>query len=268
MKVNVFDIKGKSSGQIELPEVFIKEIRPDIIRRAFLAIQSSSRQPYGSDPMAGLRTSVHYHGRRRIRYTMMMVNKARLPRIHGASQHMSWRVRRVPQSVKGRRAHPPQTMKDWVQKINRKENILAFKSAFAATSSLDYVKERGHIVDGIKLPIVVKDDVESLKRTKDVKELLINLGLEKELERTKERKVRAGKGKSRGRKYKRKTGPLILVSEDKGISKAGKNISGVDVRSLETLNIKDLAPGASPGRLTIYSQSAIKALEGFGNGSV
>ncbi len=268
MKVNVFDLKGKSSGQIELPELFTQKVRPDLVKRAFLAVQSSLRQPYGSDPMAGKRTSAHYHGRRRVRYTMMNIDRARLPRIHGGSPHLNYRVRRVPQSVKGRRAHPPKTMKNWVQKINRKENILALKSAFAATASLDYVRKRGHAIDGIKLPLIIKDDIHSLKKTKDVKGLLIELGLEKELERTKQKKVRAGKGKRRGRKYKRKVGPLIIISEDKGIAKAGKNIAGVDVRLLDALTVKDLAPGTNPGRLTIYSQSAIKALEGFGNGSV
>jgi len=267
MKVNVLDIKGKSSGQLELPEVFAQSVRPDLVKRAFLAIQSSLRQAYGSDPMAGKRTSVHYHGRRRVRHTMINISKARLPRIHG-SGYLNYRVRRVPQSVKGRRAHPPKTMKNWVQKINRKENLLAIKSAIAATASLNYIKERGHLVDGIKVPLVIKDDIHSLKKTKDVRELLITLGLDKELERTKEKKVRAGKGKRRGRKYKRKVGVLVVVSEDKGILKAGKNIAGVDVRLVDTLTVKDLAPGASLGRLTIYSKSAIKMLEGFGNGSV
>lgn len=268
MKVNVLDLKGKSSSQIEIPELFTKPIRPDIIRRSFLAIQSSLRQSYGSDERAGLRTSVHYHGKRHMRYTMMMVNKARLPRIHRGSPHMNFRVRRVPQSVKGRRSHPPKTMKDWVQKINKKENLLALSSALAATASSNFVKERGHIIDGIKLPIIVKDDVHSIKKTKEVKEFLINLGLEKELERIQEKKLRPGRGKMRGRKYKKKVGPLIVISEDKGLIKSGKNISGVDVRLVDALTVKDLAPGANPGRLTIFSQSAIKGLKGFENGSI
>ena len=267
MKVNVLDLKGKTSSQIELPKIFTQEVRSDIIKRSFLSLQSILRQPYGSDPMAGKRTSVHYHGRRHIRHTMMNISRARLPRIHD-SGFLSHRVRRVPQAVKGRRAHPPKTMKDWIQKVNKKENLLAFKSAFAATASLDYVRERGHVIDGIKLPLVVIDNVHSLKKTKDVRELLTNLGLEKELERTKEKKVRKGRGKTRGRKYKRKVGPLFVVTEDKGILKAGKNISGVDVRLIDELTIKDLAPGSNPGRLIIYSQSALKSLEGFENGFV
>jgi len=267
MKVNILDLKGKTKTQVELPKIFSQKIRSDLIKRSFLSFQSLIRQPYGSDPMAGKRTSAHYHSRRHIKYTMMMISRARLPRLHGSGQ-LSFRVRRVPQSVKGRRAHPPKTMKDWVQKINKKENLLAFKSAFAATASLDYVRGRGHLVNDLKLPLIIEDNIHSLEKTKDVRELLLNLGLEKELERTKEKKVRKGRGKTRGRKYKRKVGPLIVVSENKGILKSGKNISGVDVRLIDELTIKDLAPGSIPGRLTIYSQSALKSLEGFENGSV
>ena len=83
MKVSIFNLKGKPVGKIELPEIFKEVVRPDLIKRAFLAIQSRKRQPYGTDPYAGLRTSAHYHGARRKRYTMMNRELARLPRIHG-----------------------------------------------------------------------------------------------------------------------------------------------------------------------------------------
>jgi len=195
MKVNILDIKGKPSGQIELPEVFSHPVRSDIVKRSFLAIESSLRQAYGSDPMAGKRTSAHYHGRRRVKFSMIMTNHARIPRLHGGAPHLSYRARRVPQSVKGRRAHPPKAMKNWVQKINNKENMLALKSVFAATASQEYIQKRGHLANGLTFPLIIKDDLQSLKKTKDVLELLINLGLDKELERIKEKKVRAGKGK-------------------------------------------------------------------------
>ncbi len=264
MKADILDLKGKSSGKVGLPKFFTSQpVRPDVIKRASLALQSKLRQAYGSDPKAGKRTSAHYHGRRHVRYTMMNVDMARMARIHTGSPFMRYRARRVPQSVKGRRAHPPKSMKKWAQKINRKENLLAIKSALAATASSEHVEKRGHIIDGVKLPLVIKDDIHSIKKTNQVKDLLKKLGLEKELERAQVRKVRKGKGKRRGRKYKRKVGPLIVVSENKGIMKAGKNIPGVDVRLVGALTIGDLAPGSKPGRLTIYSESAIKKLEGF-----
>ncbi|MDI6826647.1 MAG: 50S ribosomal protein L4 [Candidatus Aenigmarchaeota archaeon] len=263
MKVDILDLEGKSQGKIELPEVFDEKFRPDIIKRAVLALQSQRRQPYGTDELAGLRTSAHYHGRRRTRWTMMMRDMARLPRIHGTSPHMTWRARKVPQAVKGRKAHPPKVEKVWYQKINKKEKNLALRSAIAATADREIVKKRGHRVDKIKeLPLVVDDRIESIKKTKDLKKLLLTLGLENELKRLEKRKVRAGKGKIRGRKYKEKVGPLIVVSEDKGIAKACKNLIGVDVSGVNNLSVEDLAPGALAGRLTIWSKLSIEKLSG------
>jgi large subunit ribosomal protein L4e len=62
--------------------------------------------------------------------------------------------------------------------------------------------------------------------------------------------------------YRIKKGPLFIVTEDKGISKACKNIPGVDVRNVKTISIEDVAPGANPGRLTIWSKSSIEKLSG------
>ena len=72
------------------------------------------------------------------------------------------------------------------------------------------------------------------------------------------KKIRAGKGKMRGRKYKVPKGPLIVVGEDKGISLGARNHPGVDIVSVENLNAELLAPGTHPGRFTIYTKSAIE----------
>ena len=263
MKVNVFDLNGKPKEKIELPEIFKEDFRPDLIQRAFLAIQSHKRQPYGTDPLAGLRTSAHYHGRRDRRYTMMNREMARMPRLHGdTAPGLFVRARKVPQAVKGRRAHPPKVEKVWEEKINKKERRKAIRSAIAATALKDVVLARGHRVNGIEeLPIVVVDDLQKISKTKELEEFLKKIGLEPELERAKERKIRAGKGKMRGRRYKKKIGPLIVVAQDEGISKAGKNLPGVDVCLVENLNVELLAPGAMPGRLTIFTKSAIEKLK-------
>ncbi|MEM7827221.1 MAG: 50S ribosomal protein L4, partial [Candidatus Aenigmatarchaeota archaeon] len=79
MKVDVLDLEGKPIGKIELPKVFEEPIREDLVLRAVLSSQSKRRQPYGPDPMAGKRTSAHYHGVRRTRYSMMNREMARLP---------------------------------------------------------------------------------------------------------------------------------------------------------------------------------------------
>ncbi len=73
----IFDLKGESTGKINLPNIFSTPLRPDVIKRAVLAIQSSSIQPQGRDPMAGKRTTAESRG------TGSAI--ARVPRIKGGS---------------------------------------------------------------------------------------------------------------------------------------------------------------------------------------
>ena len=60
---------------------------------------------------------------------------------------------------------------------------------------------------------------------------------------------------------KQAVGPLIVVSEDKGIGKAARNHPGLDVVTVGQLNAESLAPGTHPGRLTVWVEAAIKSLE-------
>ena len=266
MKAKLFNADGTEAGEVELPSVFETPIREDIIRRAFLAIMSHSRQPYGADPLAGLRSSAHYHGRRKIRWSMMNREMARLPRIHGKVGYLQWRVRVVPQAVKGRKAHPPVAEKNFRQKINRKERLLALKSAIAATANIELVRARGHKAS--VAPIIASSDVESFSKTSQVVKFLESAGLSEELERAAVRKVRAGKGKMRGRKYKKRKGPLFVVSGGQ-IEKAARNIPGVDVVRARNLNVRLLAPGGVPGRLTIFTEQSLSKIEelwGVNNG--
>lgn len=266
--LNIYDLNGNVVEQIEKPIIFNEELRKDLILRAFLSIKSKKRVPYGTDPMAGLRTAAHYHGQRpgrtgAKRWGMMGREMARLPRLHGKTvPHLMWEARLAPQARKGRRAHPPKVEKIWDEKINDKERIKAIRSAFAFSSIKEYVLKRGHrISDSITLPIVVIDDFQKIKKTKELEKVLINLKLENELERIKKKKIRAGKGKMRGRRYKKKKGPLILIDKDEGIKKASRNITGIDCVEVNRVNVELLAPGGHPGRLLIITKSALEKLD-------
>lgn len=263
MKVPVYDLKGTVKGSLKVDRAFSKPVRSDLIKKAVLAEKSKTIQAYGADPLAGKRTSAHYHGRRGIRMSMMNREMARMKRIHG-SGFLHMRARFVPQSIKGIKAHPPKAGKNWVIKINKKERIRALLSAVSASSNKDMVEKRGHLIEGVKhVPLVIEDRFQDMKKIKEVRETLKKLGLEKELERVKTKKVRAGKGKNRGRKYKLKKGPLFIVGKDDGIVKAGRNIAGVDVVEVSNLNVSMLAPGACPGRLCLWTESALKKIEGM-----
>ena len=73
-------------------------------------------------------------------------------------------------------------------------------------------------------------------------------------------KVRAGKGKMRGRRYKKAKGPLIVVAKNEGILLGARNHPGVDVVLVDNLGVEMLAPGTHPGRLTIWTKGAIERL--------
>ncbi len=258
MKVHVYSLDGEPIKEISLPSVFQTPVRPDLIRRAFWIIFTHSLQPQGRDPLAGKRRVAESWG--------PGYGVARIPRIKGSNYPAAAKGAFAVGTVGGRRGHPPTSKKRIRKEINKKERILATKSAIAATAIREIVAQRGHKIEEVpELPLVVSDEIESLKRTKEVIDVLENLGMGPELERASKKKVRAGKGKMRGRRYKRRKGPLIVVKEDKGISKAANNIPGVDVVLAKDLNVLLLAPGGHPGRLTVWSESAIEFLrEKFG----
>jgi large subunit ribosomal protein L4e len=99
-----------------------------------------------------------------------------------------------------------------------------------------------------------------LEKTKDVVDFLIGIGFEKEMERGKIKKVRAGKGKMRGRKYKRKISLLVITEKDCPLLKSMKNIAGMKAVEVSKLNLENLAPGAVPGRLTLWTNGAIEKI--------
>lgn len=98
MKVNVYTMEGEVKEEIELPAIFNEEFRPDLIKRAVISSQTARIQPWGSDPMAGKRTSAESWGSGR--------GAAMVPRIKIGSKAAF-----IPQAIGGRRAHPPKTSK-------------------------------------------------------------------------------------------------------------------------------------------------------------
>ncbi len=259
MKAKVYDLSGKEAGSVELPRVFSTPYRPDVIRRAVLSQQSKGRQKYGTDPLAGKRTSAHYHGRRKYRFTMMNKELSRIPRIHGKGAGMyAYRARFAPHAVKGRRAHPPKADKNWAQEINDKERRLAIKSGIAASAVKELLEKRGHMA--LQSPYIFVDEFEGLKKSKQVKELLEAM-MPEELERSEKKKLRAGRGKMRNRKYAKRKGPLVVVSSNSDVLKASRNVPGVDAVSVQNLNAELLAPGTHAGRVMIITKAGLSKMK-------
>lgn len=248
--VNIIDLSGNTKGEVELPAVFDEVYRPDLIKRAVLAAQGNRYQPYGPRLYSGMDTSAHSWGSGR--------GVAQIPRIANGS-----RAARVPHAVGGRRAHPPKPEADRTEKVNKKERRMAIRSAIAATSDSELVKARGHRFEA-QLPLVAADELENVEKTKDVISFLQSAGLYDDVLRAKDgRNIRAGKGKLRGRRFKNRKSLLIVATCDSPIMKSARNLAGVDVVSVDSLNAEVLAPGTHAGRLTVWTESAISSLGGM-----
>jgi len=252
---NVYGVNGGVAGTVEVPAAFATPYRPDMIKKAVLAAAANGRQPYGPAPKSGMRHAVSFRGKG--------TGSARNQRIHGLGK-----AGESPNNVSGRRAHPPRPERIWAQKVNKKEAKIARASALAATGCSDCVKARGHqFDDSVTFPIVVEDSFNDVKETAQVIEIFEKIGIGYDLDRAKDgRKIRAGRGTMRNRKYRTPVSVLIVVADDERkapIFKSAANIPGVTVEEIKTLNTSILAPGGDAGRLTVYTKAAIDAIGGW-----
>jgi len=262
MKANVFDVTGKKAKQIDLPKIFSQKVREDLIAKILEA--KKINQPYGPSPVAGKQHSasgiiVH---RRHVWKSGYGKGMSRIPRktmLRRGTQFQQVGAE-IPSTRGGRRAHPPKAEKKWSKSINDKERKKAIRSALTASINKDLVKKRGHLIP-INYPFVLNNELENINKTKDVKNVFEVIGLKEDLKRVEERNIRAGRGKMRGRRYKSKKGPLIVVSKDCNLLKSAVNIPGVDVIKVNNINCELLAPGHIPGRLTIYTEDSIKKIK-------
>ena len=100
MEVPIYSIKGKASKKsAKLPDAFNEPVRLDLIRKAVRASRANRIQPYGASKGAGFRHSVSWPGKGR--------GMARTPRKNGGGG----RGAEAPNTIGGRRAHPPKIEK-------------------------------------------------------------------------------------------------------------------------------------------------------------
>ena len=263
-----YEVSVEDGSKVELPESFSSDIREDMVKDAVHSSRANRRQPYGHRthdgkraPQAGMKHSVEWWGKGRGVSRIMRKTGQRT-----AAQN--------PHTRGGRRAHGPLVEKDWSMKFNSKQKRIARDSAIAATCNAEIVASRGHRFDeSLRFPIIidkyteVKDgetdahDPESIPlahATRKFVAMMQGLGLGDDLDRAKNgRSIRAGKGKMRGRRRRTPKSVLLVVSKTGALSKAARNIPGVDVVAARDLCAEDLAPGGDIGRLTVWTKKAI-----------
>lgn len=254
--VSLYDAAAgaKTKEQAKMPAVFQAPLRPDLIRFIHTNMAKNRRQAQGVKFEAGYDTAAISWGTGRA--------VARIPRVPGGGTHRSGQGAFGNMCRGGGMFAPLKTWRKWHRKCNTTQKRHAVASALAASGLPALVMARGHKINEVpELPLVIKNDVEKFEKTKQALKLCNDLGLKEELDHViKSKKLRRGKGKLRNRRYTQRRGPLVVFDQDSGLTKAFRNIPGVDLCNVERLNLLQLAPGGTFGRLVMYTEGAFKKL--------
>nr|QZX45316.1 80S ribosome and 60S large subunit component [Paramoeba perurans] len=256
-QVSVFSGQtGKATEQATLPEVFLAPIRPDIVSFVYTNVAKNKRQPYAVSKTAGEQTSAESWGTGRA--------VARIPRVSGGGTHRAGQGAFGNMCRGGRMFAPTKVWRRWSRKTNLNQRRIAVCSALAASALPALVMARGHRVEAIEeVPLVVSNDsIKNVDKTKFAIKVLQTLGAYADVEKVKDsKKVRAGKGKMRNRRYVQRRGPLVIYDEKTAMLRAFRNLPGVELVSVDRLNLLQLAPGGHLGRFCIWTQSAFNKLD-------
>lgn len=163
---------------------------------------------------------------------------------------------------------PTKTWRKWHRKINTTQKQYAVASALAASAVPALVMARGHKVDEVpEIPLVLDSSLEATKKTSAAKDILAAVGALPDVEKAADsKKIRAGKGKMRNRRYTLRRGPLVIYKENDGVEQAFRNLPGVELCCVSRLNLLQLAPGGHMGRFCVWSQAAVEELDAMYGG--
>eukprot|EP00388_Colpodella_angusta_P011787 GDKJ01030060.1.p1 GENE.GDKJ01030060.1~~GDKJ01030060.1.p1 ORF type:complete len:380 (+),score=119.39 GDKJ01030060.1:1-1140(+) len=252
--------ENQETTQVRLPAVFSAPIRPDLVRIVHTNMNKNRRQAHGVAANAGYQSSAESWGTGRA--------VARIPRVSGGGTHRAGQGAFGNQCRGGGMFNPLKTWRRWHRHTNKTAKRHAVAAALAASAVPAVVMARGHKIDAVKeIPLVLPNSVESITKTKQAVEILSKIGAIADVQKAKDSKhIRCGVGKTRGRRYVARKGPLVVYGEDNGIVKAVRNLPGVEVACVDRLNLLQLAPGGSLGRFVIFTEGAFRKLAAvYGN---
>ncbi|CAG7834870.1 unnamed protein product [Allacma fusca] len=254
--LSVHDEKDALTGTtIPMPAVFKAPIRPDIVNFVHQNISKNARQPYAVNVDAGHQTSAESWGTGRA--------VARIPRVRGGGTHRSGQGAFGNMCRGGRMFAPTKTWRNWHRRVNTNQKRYAIVSALAASSVPALVMSKGHLIqETSEVPLIVTDNIQQYDKTKQAVTFLRRLKIWNDIQKVyKSRRNRAGVGKMRNRRRVQRRGPLIIYDKDQGLTKAFRNIPGVETINVARLNLLKLAPGGHVGRFLVWTESAIKQLD-------
>jgi len=254
--VSVYSSEDPSAktSTLPMPQALLSPLRPDLVRYIHTNVSKNKRQPISVGAKVGYETAAESWGTGRA--------VARVPRAPGGGTHRSGQGAFGNMCRGGGMFSPTKTWRRWHRRVNVTQKRHAIASALAASALPPLVMARGHRIGQVaELPLVVSDELESQTKTKQAVETLKKLGCAEELQRVIDsKKVRAGKGKMRNRRYTMRRGPLVVYNEDNGIVRAMRNIPGVETACVTRLNLLKVAPGGTMGRFVIWTEGAFKKL--------
>ena len=259
MKGTLYSTKGEKKGEVQLPELFDTPIREDVAAKYYEADKFAHKQPYSHAPTAGRRHSASgtiSHRRHEWKgHYGKGISRAPRKAMWRRGTQFFWVGAEVSGARGGRRVHGP-SLTERARKVNKKEVVLALNTCFASTAVKDKVLSRYSSLAGKKVamtfPIVIESKLDNVK-AKEMLSLLNKIFSEVSSVVFKNKEVRAGRGKTRGRKYKSNAGLLLVKSKDEKIK-----FPGVEVLSTDEICIEDIYP---LGRLTAYTEKALKEME-------
>ncbi|UNI18980.1 60S ribosomal protein L4B [Purpureocillium takamizusanense] len=260
--VSIIGKDGAPTGATHaIPAVFTSPIRPDIVQEVHKGMAKNKRQPYAVSEKAGHQTSAESWGTGRA--------VARIPRVSGGGTHRAGQAAFGNMCRSGRMFAPTKIWRKWHIKVNQGQKRYATCSALAASAAAPLLMARGHQVSNIpEVPLVVDSalfEAGAMGRTAASLGLLKAVGAGDDLAKVKgSKKLRAGKGKLRGRRHRQRRGPLVVYAPEadgKELVKGFRNIPGVETCPVTALNLLQLAPGGHLGRFVIWTSAAFKALD-------
>ncbi|CAM9369259.1 unnamed protein product [Ectocarpus sp. 4 AP-2014] len=253
--VSVFSREGVAQESTTLPAVFTVPIRPDVVNFVHTNMAKNHRQPYAVSKRAGHQTSAESWGTGRA--------VSRIPRVQGGGTQRAGQGAFGNMCRGGRMFSPTKIWRRWHRNVNVNQKRYAVASALAATAVPALVMARGHRVEEVpELPLVVDTSLETCSKTAAAIATLTALGAAAEVEKVKDsKKIRAGKGKMRNRRYVMRRGPLVIYDKSEGISRAFRNLPGVETACVDRLNLLTLAPGGHLGRFCVWTQAAFDKLD-------
>uniref|UniRef100_A0A7S2QGF0 Large ribosomal subunit protein uL4 C-terminal domain-containing protein n=1 Tax=Zooxanthella nutricula TaxID=1333877 RepID=A0A7S2QGF0_9DINO len=254
--VSVYNCENpaEKTSTVPMPQALLSPLRPDLVRYIHTNVSKNKRQPISVGAKVGYETAAESWGTGRA--------VARVPRAPGGGTHRSGQGAFGNMCRGGGMFSPTKTWRRWHRRVNVTQKRHAVVSALAASSLPPLVMARGHRIGQVaELPLVVSDSLESQTKTKQAVEILKKIGCTEELQRVIDsKKVRAGKGKMRNRRYTMRRGPLVVYNEDNGIVRAMRNIPGVETACVTRLNLLKVAPGGTLGRFIIWTEGAFKKM--------